>query len=232
MAFPEKLLNPEERIILDLRPHWSFLAREMLLFLGGLAVLIGALVISRADIADNDVFNSGIVILGLLVLAAAAAVLLRQLLAWRGVNMVVTSERMVVRTGVLAKSGIEVPLDRINTVFFNQSLLGRLIGSGDLSVESAGEDGRQDFTNVWRPNRVQQVIYQAKEEAEDRDRQDAAQALVHAQRAANPAAVVAAAATAPASIPEQIDQLDKLRTRGIITNAEFEAKKTELLGRM
>lgn len=230
MAFPEKLLNPDEEIVLDLRPHWSFFARPLAMFLGALALLVVLLVFAGSERVSNDVFNSGIVVLGLIVVAVAALLLGQRLLTWRGINMVVTSERMVVRSGVVAKSGIEIPLDRINTVFFGQSLVQRLIGSGNLSVESAGEDGRQDFTNVWRPNRVQQVIYQAKELAEDREHRDAAEAVVAAQTAAR---VVAPPAPVPAaSIPEQIAQLDELRMRGIITDAEFNAKKTDLLSRM
>jgi len=139
---------------------------------------------------------------------------------------------------VLAKKGIEIPLDRINTVFFNQSVRERMLGTGDLTIESAGEGGQQHFANVWRPNRVQQMIYQAKEANEDQDFREAAEAIVEAQQeAAMPpphphSAAPQAPAAATASIPEQIAQLDELRVRGVITDAEFQAKKTELLGRM
>lgn len=231
MAFPEKLLNPDEEVVLDLRPHWSFFARPAAIFVLALAFLIAMALIARASWVDNAAFNSAIVIIGLVVTVIAGAALAKRLLDWRSINMVITSERMVVREGLVAKSGIEIPLERINTVFFEQGLFQRLIGSGNLSVESAGENGRQDFANVWRPNRVQQVIYQAKEMAEEQDHRDAAEAIAQAHRqAAAPSA--APAAVPAASIPEQIAQLDELRMRGVITDAEFQAKKTELLSRM
>ena len=82
---------------------------------------------------------------------------------WTSENFVVTTERVIHRSGVVAKSGIEIPLDRINTVFFNQSLFERLLGAGDLGVESAGEGGQQTFAAVRKPNLVQQEIYRAME---------------------------------------------------------------------
>lgn len=229
VAFPEKLLNPDEEIVLDLRPHWTFFVTQLLLMLAALVLVVLAVVLD---------LNSIIQVILLAGFAVALLNLAWRLVKWQGINMVVTSERMVFRTGVVAKKGIEVPLERINTVFFNQSILERLVGSGDLSVESAGEGGRQDFDNVWRPNRVQQMIYQAKEANEDQQHQEAAQAIVDAQAAAVEAQIaplaasVAASVNAGASIPEQIGQLDDLRVRGVITDAEFEAKKTQLLNRM
>lgn len=236
MAFPEKLLNPDEQIVLDLRPHWSYFFSQLLLALVALVAVVLTVVFDLPGVVQA-IFLAGF--------AIALVLLGFRLLKWQGINMVVTSERMVFRTGLVAKKGIEIPLERINTVFFSQSFVERLIGSGDLSVESAGEGGRQDFDNVWRPNRVQQLIYQAKEDNEDADHREAAEAIVEAQAAAAaeaaerqppPATYAAPMATAPAAspanIPEQIGQLDDLRVRGVITDAEFEAKKTELLRRM
>lgn len=243
MPFPAKFLNPGEEVALDLRPHWWFFARQMSAAIAALALLVITVVIddtpSVIEFAALALFVAALVWLGL------------RLIAWQGVNMVVTNERLIFRTGVVSKKGIEIPLDRINTVFFNQSVFERLIGSGDLSVESAGEGGRQDFHDVWRPNRVQQLIYQAKEAAEDREHKEAAEAIVQAQIEAAerlgytaPVDPVAPAPVDPTgfgsdgssgstlSIPEQISQLDDLRVRGIITDAEFQTKKTELLNRM
>ena len=62
---------------------------------------------------------------------------------------------MISRSGVVAKTGIEIPLDRINTVFFNQSFFERIIGAGDLGIESAGEGGRENFSDVRKPALVQ-----------------------------------------------------------------------------
>ena len=80
---------------------------------------------------------------------------------WAGVNFVVTTDRLIFRSGVFAKAGIEIPLERINTVFFNATLFERMVGSGDLTIESAGEGGQQNFDNVRKPQFIQQEIYRA-----------------------------------------------------------------------
>ena len=219
VAFPKKLLNQSEEIILDLRPHWwqIFPASVGL----GAAVLFGLIVL----IADwHNVLK---VLVGLLVLAALGYFVQRYI-RWTSENFVVTNERVIYRSGVVAKSGVEIPLDRINTVFFNQSLFERMLGAGDLGVESAGEGGQQTFEAVRKPNLVQQEIYRAMEANEKKTFQEMGQATA---QAINTGMAAGAAAAGP-SIPEQIEQLDALRQQGTITDEEFEAKKRDLLDRM
>ena len=102
---------------------------------------------------------------------------------------------------------------------FNQSLLGRLIGAGDLGIESAGEHGGQTFEDIRKPRHVQQAIYQAMETDEN-------------NRINRMGAAVAGGAAAGSSIPDQIEKLDQLRRQGVLTDAEFNEKKQNLLDRM
>ncbi len=151
---------------------------------------------------------------------------------WKNTNFVVTSDRVVFRTGVLSKKGIEIPLERINTVTFSQSIFERLIGAGDLGIESASRDGSERFNDVRKPSAVQNEIYRQMERNNAKT-----YGGIQAVNAATQAAQAAAASVAqgqhrPASIPEQLQQLDELRQKGVITQAEFDAKKTELLRRM
>ena len=89
----------------------------------------------------------------------------------------------------------------------------RLIGSGDLMIESGGERGQQHFHDISRPSRVQNEIYRQIEAAAARD----------ADRMAGRREL---------SVPEQLEKLDALRQRGVISQAEFDAKKQQLLDRM
>ena len=132
---------------------------------------------------------------------------------WSTTEFVVTTERVISRTGVLAKSGIEIPLDRINTVFFEQKPLERVLGAGDLGIESAGEGGRQTFANIRKPNMVQAEIYAQKEGFEER----------RLRR------MGVGGEAAPVSVADEIAKLDALRQKGVLTEAEFQAKKIELL---
>ncbi|HEX6569988.1 MAG TPA: PH domain-containing protein [Acidimicrobiales bacterium] len=211
MAFPTKLLNDNEDIALDLHPHWWFFAPPLFALIG--SIIIGALVWGGTDIDWLQV-PVGVLILGCLLWFGL------RYARWVTTNFVVTTDRLIYRHGVLAKHGIEIPLERVNTVFFRQSIFERIVGSGDLVIESASEQGRQAFSNVRHPDAVQNEIYRQMEANENRkyDRLSAS--------------VAAADDHADSSIPAQIRQLDELRKQGVLSDAEFAAKKQQLLDRM
>jgi len=220
MPFPSHLLTDDEDLVLDLRPHWWFLTPSG-------ALLAAALLLSLAAVtSDWPKFIDTVT--GILLLVALGWFAINYV-RWTTTNFVVTSERVISRRGVIAKHGIEIPLDRINTVFFSQSLFERIIGAGDLGIESAGEGGRQTFTDIRKPNLVQNEIYKQVENLENRKLQRMGEA---SRGAASAPAAAAPAAVAPASIPDQIAKLDELRRQGVLTDAEFEAKKKDLLDRM
>jgi len=215
VPFPTKLLNSGEAIILDLRPHWWRIFPAS-------ATLAGAVIMGLVTLAATG--NGALRILAGLVVLATLTNFVGRYIRWTSENFVVTSERVIHRSGVIAKRGIEIPIDRVNTVFFNQSLFERVLGAGDLGVESAGEGGQQTFEAVRRPNLVQQEIYRAMEAGERQQ--------FRAMGEATAAALAGGAAQTPPTIPQQIEQLDVLRRQGAITEDEFETKKSELLDRM
>jgi uncharacterized membrane protein YdbT with pleckstrin-like domain len=209
VPFPRKLLNEDEDVVLDLHPHWWFFIGPLLALLG--AVLIGVLLLLVWDV-EALMIPVGVLILVSLVWFGT------RYAKWTTTNFVVTSDRLIYRHGVLSKHGIEIPLDRVNTVFFSQSLLERMLRAGDLVIESAGELGRQSFSNVRKPSAVQNEIYKQMEANENRKFDRIGRAP--------------SAGGGEISIPDQIDRLDELRRRGAITEQEYQAKKTELLDRM
>jgi len=223
MAISEKHLNDGEAVVLDLHPHWWYLAPRA--FAVVLSMILGGVVWNYAH-EKNGMQYKGLQWLAFAVLAVALGALLIRLMQWRTTDFLVTTERCIYRSGVLAKAGIEIPLDRINTVFFNQSIFERMLRAGDLGIESAGENSRQEFANISDPSGVQKTIYSQMEAYELR-RQDR---LGDVLRANVPGPQHAAAA--PPTIPEQLEHLDQLRQNGVITDEEFATKKTELLNRM
>ena len=80
-------------------------------------------------------------------------------LRWRSTLIVVTTRRVVVRTGVLARSGRDVPLHRINDVTFSHSLFDRLLGCGTIVVESGGDRGQVVLDDVPHVEQVQRTLY-------------------------------------------------------------------------
>lgn len=228
MAFPEKLLYNDEQIVIDQHPHWWGLVPRGAGLVAAIALGGYALSLREGDATRWWVTAFGIVA-GILVLVALIA-FVQRLLAWSSTMFVVTTERCIYRSGIISKKGIEIPLDRISTVFFNQNIFERVIGAGDVGIESAGEGSRQDFSDIRNPSSVQGEIYRQMEAYEDR-RQDRLGHIVHGVQAATAAAQAEQTERQP-SIPEQIGQLADLHAAGHLSDLEFETKKAELLKRM
>jgi uncharacterized membrane protein YdbT with pleckstrin-like domain len=127
-------------------------------------------------------------------------------LDWWFTRYVVTNERLIVRSGVLARRGKEIPLEVINDVAFSQSVLERMILSGDLLIESAGEHGQSRFTDVPRPEEVQSKIYQLREKR-----------------------TIALEGGSSGGAAGQLEALARLHKDGVLTDEEFAAKKQKLL---
>ena len=212
VAYPTKLLNENEEVVLYLHPHWWYLAPHI-------AALVVTIALGIVVIA-NDVPDAARIAVGIVVLLSLAWFGARYA-RWVTTEFVVTTDRVINRSGFLAKSGIEIPLDRINTVFFHQTIFERLIGLGDLAIESASAEGRQQFSNIKKPNAVQTEIYRQIEGNQQRDRADIGRA-----------ASAGGGGGGGLSIPEQIEKLDELRARGALSDEEFQSKKAELLDRM
>ncbi len=214
MAYPDNLIQEGETVALDLRPHWWYFSRNILT---GIPLAIILILVLSAD-ADWISKYGGLVV-GLVALAWAVWLGLKYL-GWRMTYFVVTSRRVIYRSGVVSKRGVEIPLERINNINFHQRLIDRIIGAGDLDIESAGKDGQSHFDFIRHPDGVQHEIY----------RQMEARNMPVAMVQQAPAVV--SPPQPGQAVPEQIEQLARLRDQGHITEAEFEAKKSELLGRM
>jgi uncharacterized membrane protein YdbT with pleckstrin-like domain len=204
VAFPTKLLNEGEEVVLDLHPHWWFLVAPV-------AVVVVALVATVLVATATSLTVLSYILAALLLLSAVW--LIARYARWATTSLVLTNHRLVHRSGILAKSGREIPLDHINDISYRQRIFERLIGSGDVLIESAGQSSQEVFEDLPHPGRIQNEIYRQIEGSKTRmaDRMAGRQEL---------------------SIPEQIEKLDELRSRGVITQAEFDAKKAQLLDRL
>lgn len=204
MAFPRKLLNDTEEVVLDLNPHWWFMAKPTAALTVTLLFGLLSLVLDLPGFVQ--------LIAGLLILAGLGYWVARYL-DWRTTNFVVTSDRLIYRHGVFTKKGIEIPLERVNNVMFSQTLFERGLGAGDLVIESAGESGRQAFSDVRKPTAVQNEIYRQIEANENRK----------FDRIGSPAG------GGGVSKADELAKLDDLRARGVLSEDEFAAEKRRLL---
>lgn len=218
MPYPTRLLNQNEQVALDLRPHWWYFSKHILT---GIPLFVLFLLVWAWQSDDTlDTVASWVWI----VLAVVWGIwLLVKYFDWRFTYFVVTNERVIYRTGVIARHGVEIPLSRVNNINFNQSVFNRMIGAGDLEIESAGREGTSTFDNVRHPDGVQQEIY----------RQMEARQKTEASWVGNKIGAAAGAAEArTVDVAERIRELSALLAQGHITTDEYEAKKAELLDRM
>ena len=207
MAFPNRLLVDGEELVLDLRPHWIALVAPGLVALGS---LIGWLVI------PGRVHGSAHSALFWLVTAVALVLLVwysaRKVVDWATSHFVVTSDRVIHRSGLIAKHSMEIPLEHINDVRFSQNVLERAIRAGTLIIQSASEQGREVFENIRQPENVQKTIYTVGEK--------------------NKARMYRGAPTSPAAptVTTELERLADLRAKGVLTEQEFQAQKAKILG--
>jgi uncharacterized membrane protein YdbT with pleckstrin-like domain len=206
MPYPKKLLNDYETVALDLHPHWWYFAEAGAALIGSIAIGVASLIFLDGDAQKTVNW------IALVLIVVSALWLIGRYLKWSTTNFVITSDRVIFRSGVIAKSGIEIPLERVNNVLFNQTIIERILGAGDLLIESGGEDGQQRFTDVRHPERVQNLIHAQMEVNERR----------HFQNMAGGSAI---------DVGGQLEKLEGLLERGTISHDEFEAQKRKLLDR-
>ncbi len=214
MPYPQKNLNDNETIALDMHPHWWYFAEPALVLAG--AIVVGLIVLLKTDSGSNWRSSFGWIAMAALVVAGLW--LVGRYMKWISTNFVITSQRLIFRQGIIAKTGIEIPLERVNNVNFSQGIFERMLGAGDLLIESGGEDGQQRFTDIRHPDQVQNLIHSQMEQ-------------VARRRGGYSASATASAAPASSSsVPEQLERLEGLLQRGSITKEEFDAQKGKLLG--
>jgi hypothetical protein len=145
-------------------------------------------------------------------------------------SLVVTTTRVVRRTGVLSRTNLEIRLERINELRYHQSIGGRLLGSGEVLIEVSGETGVVILDHVPRPAVIQSIV---SAQVSDWHRRVWAPSFhTHLPVVDTPPAGMplhGSGGPEVSSAAERLVQLDELHRRGIVSADEYEAKKQELL---
>jgi membrane protein YdbS with pleckstrin-like domain len=152
-----RLLDDDEEVLVDVRPHWEFLAGPAVLT--GVAVGVAVTVVVEFPGAPIGVAG---------VLAAMIALptvwLAGRTVRWLSIGLAVTSTRIILRQGVFSRDVLQVRLQRVVEVHCHQTLIDRLIGSGRLVLELV-DDRPFAVNDVRRPRRLQRVIDRQRDEA-------------------------------------------------------------------
>jgi uncharacterized membrane protein YdbT with pleckstrin-like domain len=204
VRYPARLLTEDEEIVREFRPHWRVLLPAL-----GWAMVLATLVGAGFAALDRDVARWGVP------LAVGVWLLLtvRSLVGYWSTNYVLTTERIIVRRGLVARTGTEIPLESINNVLFSQRVVERLLGYGDVLLESAGTRGQSRLHDIPDPEAFQSQVYRVREARALAMRQGPGP-LDHAE----------------GDVVSKLERLADLRERGHLSDEEFERKKRRLLG--
>jgi uncharacterized integral membrane protein len=200
----QSLLGENERILLVTRQHWFVLFSNILLEI--LLIVLLVLGISAATVV-YPLASAGFV----LVLVPLIG-MIRDILIWSNREYIVTNRRVIQISGVFSKDVVDSSLEKVNDVKMSQSFFGRIFDYGDVEILTASEIGVNLFKRIGDPVKFKTAMLNAKEE------------LGFGEMGARP--------QVEEDIPSLIAKLDGLRKQGIISEAEFQKKKAELLAKM
>lgn len=203
-SYVQGLLGQNERIVLATRQHWFVLFSNIVLEIVLTLVLIVGV---SAAATVNPLAGFGFI----LVLVPLIG-MLRDILIWRNREYIVTNRRVIQINGVFSKDVVDSSLEKVNDVKMNQSFFGRMFGYGDIEILTASETGDNLFRRIGDPIKFKTAMLNSKEKL------GYSESGAPVKQAEN--------------IPALIAELDELRKKGIVTEAEFQAKKKELLAKM
>ena len=220
MPYPRKLLSQNEVVKVDLKPHWLY-------FFGPATTMLVVLIVVIVLVASFD--SSILAWVEVIAILLAAVWLVHRFVRWRSTYFVVTNDKVIFREGVLRKRGVQIPLERVNSVNFAQNLVERIVGAGDLLVESGGMAGPAEFTDVRHPDKVQLILHEAIEENATGISPSAGE-MPYRPSAPAAGAVSTPLPPPPTDVASQLEKLEGLLQRGSITRDEFDLQKHRLLG--
>jgi uncharacterized membrane protein YdbT with pleckstrin-like domain len=154
MGFPDNVLTSGEKVEKDLHPHWQVVVGPTII-----GLILAAAAIYIAYITPDDTTGNWIqwISVGVAVLLGIPLVIV-PFLRWRTTRYVITTHRVLLRQGILNKSGKDITLSKITDVSYERRMLDRMVGSGTLTIESAGDSPNEAFRGIPHSDRVQQLI--------------------------------------------------------------------------
>jgi hypothetical protein len=251
-TYAESLLTPDERVLRRERQHPIALILDSwpAIILWGITIaLIVASIIAPDEVAGRDVFGGGTWFgtLGqaatLITLLLGIAVVAARWWWWRTQEFLVTNRRLVLAWGVLSKSASDSSLEKINDAQLEISVFGRILDYGHLEVLTAAPiQGADMLHRLNHAKGFKKAMMTAKHDLQSAGTigEDYASLAPSAAAPAKPSSsrneVSGGGDSNRADTPEEVTavlgELAKLRDAGSISEAEYEAKKTELLGRL
>ena len=153
MVISQKLLNDGEHVLLSTRTHVKalFLPALVLILITG----VGGYLSSRPNGTHRGTWLAVIwVVAGLLIVAFVV----KPFLDWLLTAYTFTNRRMITRTGILTRTGHDIPLNRISDIAYEKGIIDRVFGCGTLIVSDASEQGRVRLNDIPDVERAQLTV--------------------------------------------------------------------------
>lgn len=163
MGYPQNLLGNDEQIQFELRPAMKTLIWPIL----WLVVIVAAFFFLIGRITswfDGQVGTIMAWAVGIAALVALFVLVIRPFLFWWTTQYVFTNRRIIIRTGIIARRGRDMPLSKVNDVSFDHSVWERMLNCGTLMIESAAENGQLVIENIPNVEHVQREVYRLHDE--------------------------------------------------------------------
>lgn len=217
MARTQLELMPGETMVMHSNPHWWFFWKQVA---GGLVLV---LVFALAATISNDLLFDVIRFIAVVAFVVWLVNTIYQFIQWKSTQFAVTDQRVAFQSGVFRRRGVSIPLNRVNNVNFDQSVIARMLNNGVVTVESAGETGDSVFENIPDPENVRSLIFAQVEADENADSERDAAALARILDSQK-------SQTSPGhSAQDRLKELEDLHTQGLVSDSEFEQKRKQIL---
>lgn len=156
MAYPKGLLSEGERVVVHRHPHFKMLIWPV--FIGVVAIAGGSWLAVLARDATPPWDMVSLIAIGVVGFIVLVWLVLAPFARWRTTHFIVTTDRVIAREGIIRRTGIDIPMSRINSVRFEHDLLDRIFGCGTLIIESASDQPLQ-FDDIPGVERIHTAIY-------------------------------------------------------------------------
>jgi uncharacterized membrane protein YdbT with pleckstrin-like domain len=223
MFGPDIDLMPGEEMILASNPHWFYFWKQVAAAFG----LVGLLVLMWT--LDDGWLDDALGWITLVAFVVLILDLIYEFIQWQTTRFAITDQRVAYQSGIFRRRGVSIPLNRVNNVNFEQSLIARMLNNGVVTIESAGQTGDSVFENIPNPEQVRTVIFAQVEADEHRDSDRDAAALAKAMRDHVEPAPSATPPPAAPSVQDRLAALDDLKAQGLIDDAEYARKRQQIL---
>jgi len=213
-------LMPGETMILASNPHWFYFWKQVAAAIGVVGLLL--LLLWLDDGWANTVIGWAALIAFIILLVDIVI----EFVQWKTTRFAITDQRVAYQSGIIRRRGVSIPLNRINNVNFDQTLIARMLNNGIVTIESAGQTGDSVFENIPNPEQVRTVIFAQVEADEQRDSDRDAASLAKAMR---DHAEPTPASAAPPSATDRLAALDDLKGQGLVSDDEYAVKRQQIL---